>query len=106
MIVHLGYSPVEIITRIQPLISIERKIRINSLPTKLKVPTEEQMFLLLWDYMAWRIDIREVVYDWSMRKKELEKIRYDKGVKTQYFKPSDFVLLKNSTPHFGKLTEQ
>ena len=40
-----------------------------------------------------------------MRKKEQEKIRYNKGVKTQYFKPGDFVLLKDSTPHLGKLTE-
>ena len=106
MIEHLGYSPVEIITGIQPLTSIERKIRIDSLPTKLKVPTEEQMFPLVWDYMARRIDIREDVYDRSVRKKEQEKIRYDKGVKTQYFKPGDFVLLKDSTPHLGKLTER
>ena len=62
MIEHLGYSPVEIITGIQPLTSVERKIRINSLPTQLKVPTDEQMFPLVWDYMARRIDIREDVY--------------------------------------------
>ena len=53
------------------------------------------MFPLVWAYMARKIDIREDVYDRSMRKKEQEKIRYDKGVKTQYFKPSDFVLLKD-----------
>ncbi len=47
MIEHLGYFPVEIITGIQPLTSIERKIRIDSLPTQLKVPTEEQMFPLV-----------------------------------------------------------
>ena len=47
MIEHLGYSPVKVITGIQPLTSIESKIRINSLPTQLKVPTEEQMFPLV-----------------------------------------------------------
>ncbi len=52
MIEHLGYSPVEIITGIQPLTSVEWKVRIDSLPTQLKVPTEEQMFPLVWDYMA------------------------------------------------------
>ena len=41
IIEHLGYSTVEKITGIQPLTSIERKIRINSLPIQLKVPTEE-----------------------------------------------------------------
>lgn len=44
--------PVEIITGVQPLTSIKRKIQIDSLPTQLKVPTEEQMFLLVWDHMA------------------------------------------------------
>ncbi len=106
MIEHLGYSPVEIITGIQPLTSIEQKVRIDLLPTQLKVPTEEQMFPLVWNYMARRIDIREDVYDRSMRKKEQEKLRYDKRVKMQYFSPGDFVLLKDSTPHLGKLIEQ
>ena len=106
MIEHLGYSPVEIITRIQPLTSIKRKIRIDLLSTKLKVLIEEPMFPLVWDYMARKIDIKEDMYDQSMRKKEQEKIRYNKGVKTQYFKPGNFVLLKDSTPHLGKLTEQ
>ena len=106
MIEHLGYSPVKIITGIQPLTSIEHKIRINSLPTKLKFPTEEQMFPLVRDYMARRIDMIKHVYNQSMRKKKQEKIRYNKGVKTQYFKPGDFVLLKDSTFHLGKLTEQ
>ena len=64
------------------------------------------MFPLVWDYMARRIDIREGVYDRSVRKKEQEKTRYDRGVKTQYFSPGDLVLLKDSTPHLGKLTEQ
>ena len=64
------------------------------------------MFSLVWDYIARRIDIREDVYDRSVRKKEQEKIRYDKGVKIQYFKPSDFVLFKDSTPHLGKLTKR
>lgn len=45
MIKHLGYSPIEIITAIQPLTSVERKIRIDSLPTQLRIPIEEQMFL-------------------------------------------------------------
>ena len=78
MIKHLGYSPVEIITGIQPLTSIERKIRINPLLIKLKVPTEKQIFPLVWDYMAQKIDIRKDVYDRSMKKKEQEKNRYDK----------------------------
>lgn len=106
MIEHLGYSPIEIITGIQPLTSVERKIRIDSLSTQLRVPTEEQMFPLVWDYMAQKIDIREDVYERLVRKKEQEKIRYNRGVKTQYCIPSDFVLPKNSTPHLGKLTER
>ena len=61
---------------------------------------------LIWDYMARRILIREDVYDRPMRKKEQEKIWYDKGVKTVYFKLSDFILLKDSTSHLGKLTER
>ena len=106
MIEHLGYSPVEIITGIQPLTSVERKIWIDSLPTQLKIPTDEQMFPLVWDYMARKIDIREDVHNRSVRRKEQEKIRYDKGVKMQYFNPGDFVLLRDSTPHLGKLTER
>lgn len=47
MIKHLGYSSVEIMTEIQRLTSIESKIRIDLLPTQLKVPTEEQMFSLV-----------------------------------------------------------
>ena len=70
MIEYLDYSLVEIITGIQSLTSIERKIRIDSLSIKLKVPIEKQMFLLVWDYMARRIDIRENVYNRSVRKKE------------------------------------
>ena len=64
------------------------------------------MFSLVWDYMARKIDIREDVYERSVRKNEQKKIRYDRGVKTQYFTPGDFVLLKDSTSHLGKLTEQ
>ena len=67
IIEYLGYSPVEIITGIQPFTSIKCRIQINSLPTKLKVLTEEQMFPLIWDYMTQRIDIREHVYNRSMR---------------------------------------
>ena len=69
MIEHLGYSPVKIIAMIQPLILIECKIRTNSHHTKLTIPTEEQIFPLVWDYMTRRIDIRKNVYNWSMRKK-------------------------------------
>ncbi len=74
MIEHLGYSSVEIITGIQPLTSIESKIRIDSLPTQLKVLTKEQMFLHVWDYMAQRIDIKEDVDRQSVGKKKREKI--------------------------------
>lgn len=41
-----------------------------------------------------------------MRKKQQEKFWYDKGVKAQYFSPDEFVLLKNSNLHLGKLIEQ
>ncbi len=64
------------------------------------------MFPLVWDYIVQKIDIREDVYDWSMRKKEQKKLRYNKGIKMQYFSPSDFVLLKDSTSYLKKLTEQ
>lgn len=37
--------------------------------------------------------------------KEQEKIRYNKRAKTQYFAPSDFIFLKDSTLHLGKLIE-
>ena len=47
MIEHLQYSLIEIITRIQLLTSIKRKVWINSLPSYLKVITEKQMFLLV-----------------------------------------------------------
>lgn len=104
MIEHLGYSLVKIITGIQPLTSVKRKIRIDSLPTQLKALIDEQIFPLVWDYMARRIAIWENVYDQSIRKEEQEKIRYDKGVKTQHFIPGDFVLLRDSTPNLGKLT--
>ena len=56
--------------------------------------------------MARKIDIREDVYGRLVRKKEQKKIRYDKGVKTQYFTRGDLELLKDSTPHSGKLTER
>ena len=56
--------------------------------------------------MAQKNDIWEDRYDWSMRKKEQEKLQYDKGVKTQYFSLGDFVLLKNSIPYLEKLIEQ
>lgn len=39
----------------------------------------------------------------QLERKSKEKIRYDKGVKMQCFKPVDFVLL---TPHLEKLREQ
>ena len=64
------------------------------------------MLFLIWDYMARRIDIRKEVYGRSIRKKEQEKIRYDRRVKTQYFTLGDLVLLKNSTSHFGKLKKR
>ena len=57
MIEHLGYSPIEIITGILLLPSIKRQIQINLLSTQLKIPIEEQIFPLVCDYMAWRIDI-------------------------------------------------
>ena len=106
MIEHLGYSPVEIITGIQLLTSIERKIRIDSLPTQLKVLTDKKMFSLVWDYMARKINIRKDVHNRSVIRKEQEKIRYNKKVKMQYFNPGNFVLLKDSTPQLGKLTER
>ena len=56
--------------------------------------------------MARKIDIREEVYGRSVRKKEQKKIRYNRGVKTQYFTLGDLVFIKDSTPHLGKLTEQ
>ena len=83
MIEHLGCSPVEIISGIQPLTSIEPKIRVDSLPIQLKISNEEQIFPLVWDYKARRIDIKKDVYGRSVRKKEQEKIIYDRGVKTQ-----------------------
>ena len=64
------------------------------------------MFPFVWDYMAQKIDIREGVYDWLIIKKEQEKTQYDRRVKTQYFSPSNLMLLKDSTPHLGKLTEE
>ena len=87
-------------------ISGKKNIVADSSSTQLKAPTEEPMIPLVWDYIAQKIDIREDVYERSLRKKEQEKIRYDRGVKTQYFTRGDLVLLKNSTPHLGKLTEQ
>lgn len=56
--------------------------------------------------MVRRIYIREEVYGRPIRKKEQKKIRYNRGVKTQYFTPDDLVLLKNSTPHLGKFTKR
>lgn len=56
--------------------------------------------------MAQRIEIRENMYDQLMGKKKQEKIRYNIRIKTQYFKPSDFVFLKDLTPHLEKLIEQ
>lgn len=41
MIEHLDYVSIKIITSIQSIASIKRKIRINLLPTKLKIPMEE-----------------------------------------------------------------
>ena len=35
------------------------------------------MFPLIWDYIAWKIDIKEDIYGRSVRKKEQKKIRYD-----------------------------
>ena len=64
------------------------------------------MFPLVWDYMAWKIDIRENVHNRFIRRKEQEKIRYDKGVKMQYFNLGDFVLLRDLTPHLRKFTER
>ena len=46
------------------------------------------------------------MYDWSVRKKEQEKIRYDKGVKALYFTFGNFILLKDLTSHLGKLIKQ
>ena len=81
MIEHLDYSLVEIVTGIQPLTLIERKIWINSLSTQLKVPTDKQMFSLVWDYMVWKIDIREDMHNRSVRRKKQKKIWYNKRVK-------------------------
>lgn len=50
MIKYLDYSLIEMIIRIQPFISIECKIWINSLPIQFKVLIDEQMFPLVWDY--------------------------------------------------------
>lgn len=72
--------------------SVERKIRINSLATQPRVLAEEQMFFLIWDYMAQKIDIKKGVYEKLIGKKEQEKIRYDRKVKMQYFTPGNFVL--------------
>lgn len=55
--------------------------------------------------MAQKIDIRENIYKQSGKMKEQEKIRYNKRAKTQYFAPSDFIFLKDSTLHLGKLIE-
>lgn len=46
------------------------------------------------------------MYHWSVKKKEQEKIWYNKGVKTQYFEPGNFVLFKDSISYLGKLIEQ
>ena len=56
--------------------------------------------------MARKIDIREDMHNWSVRRKEQEKIRYNKGVKIRYFNPGNFVLLRDSTSYFRKLTER
>lgn len=63
MIEHLGYSLIEIISDIQLLTSAEYKICINSLPTQLKVSINKQMFSLVWDYIAQKIDIKENICD-------------------------------------------
>lgn len=56
--------------------------------------------------MAYKIDIKKDIYNQSVRKKKQKKIRYDKGVKGQYFTPGNFVFLKNSISNFEKLTKQ
>ena len=64
------------------------------------------MFFPMWDYMARKIDIREDINNQSIKRKKQEKIRYNKGVKMQYFNLGDFVLFKDLTPYFEKLTER
>ena len=56
--------------------------------------------------MARKIDIREDVHNWSVKRKEQGKIWYNKEVKMQYLNLGNFMLLKNSTTHLGKLTER
>lgn len=56
--------------------------------------------------MSQRINIKKEVYRRSNRKKEQEKIRYNKKVKTQYFTLNDLILFKDLTFHLGKLIEQ
>ena len=56
--------------------------------------------------MAQKIVIKEEIYGRSVRRKKQGKMRYNRGVKSQYFILSDLVLFKDSTPYLGKLTEQ
>lgn len=56
------------------------------------------MFSLVWDYMAQKIDIRENIHNQSIKKKEQKKIRYNKKVKMQYFKPGNLYFLETQ-PH-------
>lgn len=53
--------------------------------------------------MAHKIDIKEDIYNQSVRKKKQKKIQYDKGVKRQYFTPGNLVFVKNSISNFEKL---
>lgn len=47
IIEYLSYSLIKIITNIKPFIFIKCKIQLNLLLTKLKVPTNQRIFLLI-----------------------------------------------------------
>lgn len=104
IIEHLCYFLFEIITEIQLLIFVQHQIEINFLSIQFKVLTDEQIFPLVLDYIAWKIYIREDIYDLPVKKKQ-EKIQYDKEKKTKYFTLSNFVLLKIFIMPLKKLRE-
>ena len=70
MMEHLGCSPVKIISKIQPFISIKLKNQIHLLPIKLKFLVEEQVSPLVSDYIGQRNNIREDGYNRLVKKKE------------------------------------
>lgn len=106
MIEYLGYFPIRVITKIQLPKFMKRKIQINILFTQLKVSIKELMFFFIWNYMAWKIDIKEKVYKLLIRENEQEKIRYDREVKIQYFTLVNFILFKSPIFYLKKLIEQ